>query len=201
MLIKYYIAHIQKDVKLMITSMYDRLGEGIKVLAKVLFYDYLVKDNETYMLVASTEGLCYVGLKNQDELFWEKLKKKYYTNYRLQYQPKEMTIYKQALASYFDGEKRSINVPFSYQGTDFQKQVWQALKEIPYGSTTTYQEIAKQINRPTAVRAVANAIGNNPLLIAIPCHRVLGKNGSITGFRAGIILKKQLLQIEEDKTA
>src|SRR5690625_6638419 len=76
-------------------------------------------------------------------------------------------------------------------GTNFQIKVWKALQNIPYGQTANYSEIAEAINHPKAVRAVANAIGANPLLIFVPCHRVIGKDGSLTGFRAGIKLKKQ----------
>ena len=78
----------------------------------------------------------------------------------------------------------------------FQKSVWQALLEIPYGKTVSYQDIAKKLGNPKASRAVAKAVGANPFLILIPCHRVIGSDGSLRGFRAGLELKKKLLALE-----
>lgn len=101
------------------------------------------------------------------------------------------------LQAYFRGERTTFSVPLDLDGTDFQKQVWEALREIPFGISRSYSEVARQIGRPSAVRAVANAIGRNPCLIMVPCHRVLGKDGSLTGFSAGLPLKKQLLNLEK----
>src|SRR5699024_2411458 len=81
-------------------------------------------------------------------------------------------------------------------GRDFQTEVWQALQSIPYGKTKTYTDIAAQIGRPQAVRAVGTAIGANPLLMIIPCHRVLAKDGGLAGFRAGVEMKSALLELE-----
>jgi len=88
------------------------------------------------------------------------------------------------------------NEDSSNQVTDFQKKVWRALLSIPYGNCCSYSDVAKQIGLPTAVRAVANAIGANPLLMVIPCHRVIRKNGELGGFSAGLDLKKRLLELE-----
>lgn len=88
-------------------------------------------------------------------------------------------------------------ITIDLQGTDFQKKVWQELVNIPYGETRYYAQIAEAIGKPTATRAVASAIGKNPLLIVIPCHRVIGKNGKLTGFRSGLPLKERLLQHEK----
>lgn len=88
-------------------------------------------------------------------------------------------------------------ITMDLQGTDFQKKVWQELINIPYGETRYYAQIAEAIGKPTATRAVASAIGKNPLLIVIPCHRVIGKNGKLTGFRSGLPLKERLLQHEK----
>lgn len=81
-------------------------------------------------------------------------------------------------------------------GTEFQRQVWEALREIPYGSTCTYGDIAARIGRPKAVRAVGHAIGQNPVSIIVPCHRVIGKDGGLTGFAGGLAVKKLLLELE-----
>lgn len=101
------------------------------------------------------------------------------------------------LLGYFKGERTSFSVPLDLEGTDFQKQVWSTLGEIPFGESRTYSQIAERIGKPSAVRAVANAIGRNPCLILVPCHRVLGKDGSLTGFSAGLSVKKQLLKLEK----
>lgn len=103
-----------------------------------------------------------------------------------------------AIRAYFDGAPLD-DLPLSPEGTAFEQAVWLALREIPYGQTRCYQQIAEQIGRPKAVRAVGRAIGKNPILLFIPCHRVLGKDGSLTGFSAGLDLKERLLQLEQGK--
>lgn len=100
------------------------------------------------------------------------------------------------LEAYFAGQLREFKLPIILGGTDFQHAVWEALREIPYGTTCTYGDIAKKIGRPNAVRAVGHAIGQNPISIIVPCHRVIGKNGTLTGFAGGLAVKAQLLEIE-----
>ena len=108
------------------------------------------------------------------------------------------------LRAYFAGELRVFDLPLDPQGTDFQRRVWQALAEIPYGETTSYSELAGSIGRPAAVRAVGAANGKNPLPIVLPCHRVIGADGSLTGFGGGLEMKRYLLELEgvvvEDET-
>jgi methylated-DNA-[protein]-cysteine S-methyltransferase len=94
------------------------------------------------------------------------------------------------LKSYFDGKLKVFSVPFDFQGTDFQKNVWKALLTIPFGETRTYSDIAKQIGRPAASRAVGAANGKNPISIMAPCHRVVGSNGELTGFAGGLDTKE-----------
>lgn len=100
------------------------------------------------------------------------------------------------LAEYACGERRSFDLPIQLTGTAFQNAVWQALTTIPYGETRTYGQIAAQIGRPKAVRAVGAACGKNPILLLVPCHRVIGADGSLTGFAAGLPLKRLLLHLE-----
>lgn len=100
------------------------------------------------------------------------------------------------LRAYFDGKLRAFNLPLKTDGTEFQQSVWRALREIPYGETTTYTAIAERIGRRSAVRAVGAANGANPIPIVIPCHRVIGASGSMTGFGGGIDVKKRLLALE-----
>lgn len=100
------------------------------------------------------------------------------------------------LSEYFRGERHSFDLPLAGVGTEFQKSVWKALTEIPFGVTISYRELAERIGRPTAFRAVAQAVGANPIAIVVPCHRVIGSNGSLTGFAGGLEAKKTLLTLE-----
>jgi methylated-DNA-[protein]-cysteine S-methyltransferase len=101
------------------------------------------------------------------------------------------------LAEYFRGERRVFDVPLAPRGTEFQQRVWQALREIPFGETRSYGQVAERIGQPTAVRAVGAANGRNPLSIVAPCHRVIGANGDLTGFAGGIETKRFLLALEK----
>ena len=100
------------------------------------------------------------------------------------------------LQDYFAGKRSDFSVPFDFSGTPFQKKVWEALARIPYGKTPSYGEIARQIGRPNAARAVGAAIGRNPISIIVPCHRVIGANGTLTGFAGGLENKATLLALE-----
>jgi methylated-DNA-[protein]-cysteine S-methyltransferase len=100
------------------------------------------------------------------------------------------------LHAYFGGELERFDVPLSLSGTGFQLQVWNALMEIPYGETVSYAQLARRIGNPKAVRAVGLANGQNPIPIIIPCHRVIGSDGSLTGFGGGLPNKKKLLALE-----
>ncbi len=100
------------------------------------------------------------------------------------------------LEEYFSGNRDLFTFPLNPQGTDFQKKVWQALLQIPYGKTTSYQQLAIQLGDVKAIRAVAAANGKNPLWIVVPCHRVIGSDGSLTGYAGGLWRKKWLLEHE-----
>lgn len=100
------------------------------------------------------------------------------------------------LTEYFSGKRKSFDFPLAPKGTAFQLAVWNALLEIPYGDTTTYAELARRIGRPSAVRAVGAANGANPIPVIIPCHRVIGSNGTLTGYGGGIERKQWLLALE-----
>jgi methylated-DNA-[protein]-cysteine S-methyltransferase len=103
---------------------------------------------------------------------------------------------KRQLKAYFAGDLKVFTVRLDFRGTDFQRSVWEALLTIPFGETRTYSEIACQIARPTASRAVGAANGRNPISIIAPCHRVIGSNGALTGFAGGIAAKEYLLRLE-----
>jgi methylated-DNA-[protein]-cysteine S-methyltransferase len=102
------------------------------------------------------------------------------------------------LGAYFAGELRDFDLRLEFRGTEFQRRVWNALRTIPYGETRSYGEIAEQIGSPTASRAVGLANGHNPISVIVPCHRVIGANGSLTGFGGGLDRKRALLYLEKD---
>lgn len=106
---------------------------------------------------------------------------------------------KRQLEEYFSGRLQNFDLPLKPKGTDFQKQVWKALLTIPYGETKSYEDIAKQIGKEKAVRAVGGANHVNPISIVIPCHRVIGKNGNLTGYGGGLEVKEKLLELERKK--
>ncbi|OQX88427.1 cysteine methyltransferase [candidate division KSB1 bacterium 4484_87] len=101
------------------------------------------------------------------------------------------------LIAYFTGKLQKFDLPLSYSGTDFQMQVWNALREIPYGETISYSQLAQRINRPKAVRAVGGANHRNPISIVVPCHRVIGADGKMVGYGGGLWRKVWLLEHEK----
>lgn len=105
------------------------------------------------------------------------------------------------LGEYFDGARTEFELELNLRGTDFQRRVWKALMTIPYGETRSYGEIARQIGSPTAFRAVGLANGRNPIAIIVPCHRVIGSNGTLTGYGGGLERKQALLDLERSKMA
>jgi methylated-DNA-[protein]-cysteine S-methyltransferase len=138
-------------------------------------------------LIADETGLTEVVLPNQ----WTEERKHRVTEDRDFMRP-----YLEQFDAYWAGELRQWTLPLHFGGTAFQHAVWAALADIPYGSVVTYQAVAQQIGRPRAVRAVAAAVGKNPLAIVLPCHRVVGADHTLTGYGGGLELKKQLLQLE-----
>jgi methylated-DNA-[protein]-cysteine S-methyltransferase len=114
---------------------------------------------------------------------------------------KETDILKRAISQlkeYFNGKRSEFDLPIKLSGTDFQQKVWTALRTIPYGETCSYKEIANRIDKPKASRAVGGANNKNPIMILVPCHRVIGANGSMVGFGAGIEAKEYLLNLERE---
>jgi methylated-DNA-[protein]-cysteine S-methyltransferase len=101
------------------------------------------------------------------------------------------------LGEYFEGKRRSFSIALDMRGTSFQKNVWEALLAIPFGETRSYRDLAKKLGNPEATRAVGAANGRNPIPIIVPCHRVIGSNGKLTGFAAGLETKARLLELEQ----
>jgi methylated-DNA-[protein]-cysteine S-methyltransferase len=153
--------------------------------------------NWTFRLAATENGLCCITLPNESFGVLENWVQKHIKSLKSLVKDEEiMSTYSQQLKDYFEGTRREFTFPLDLRGTPFQIQVWKALLEIPYGTTKSYSEIAKIINRPLAVRAVGAANGANPIPVVIPCHRVIGKNGTLTGYRGGLDLKAELLRLE-----
>lgn len=160
----------------------------------------LVHEQWQMYLAATSEGLCYVG--SQDKPFaelsaWVMSR---FPNSMLVQDDEKLQPYAAELVEYLQGRRQRFTIPFDVHGTSFQVAVWNALREIPYGQTQSYSDIANHLQKPAAVRAVGAAIGANPVLITVPCHRVIGKNGALTGYRGGLDMKKQLLQLESESS-
>lgn len=103
---------------------------------------------------------------------------------------------REQLLEYLEGRRQEFDLPLAPEGTEFQRQVWQALRQIPYGQTRSYGWLAQQVGRPQAARAAGQANGRNPISILIPCHRVVGAQGALTGYAGGLERKKMLLELE-----
>lgn len=141
-------------------------------------------------LIADKENLCAIYWPNQ------KPDKKKFPDLEKKDGSKVLRSAVNQLNSYFAGKADKFDIPLRPVGTDFQERVWKALRSIKYGKTVSYGDIAKKIGNPKAVRAVGAAIGKNPLSIIVPCHRVIGSNGKLTGFAGGLGTKEFLLNLE-----
>ncbi len=147
-----------------------------------LYTDYIASDIGLLEITASPKGLASVYFVEQSSQ---------------QAKPNKHTDQcKIQLNEYLNNQRQSFDLKFDQKGTDFQFQVWQALLSIPYGQVASYSDIANKIDNPKAVRAVGAANGKNPLTIIVPCHRVIGANGTLTGYASGLERKQWLLQHE-----
>ncbi|MDP4107094.1 MAG: methylated-DNA--[protein]-cysteine S-methyltransferase [Bacillota bacterium] len=150
-------------------------------------------------LAATTKGLCFIGSGNEGLgklTYWAK---KQFPGCPLMEDDHKLEPYAAEIVEYLEGQRRNFTIPIDFHGTPFQLAVWDALCKIPYGQTKVYMDIASHINKPKAIRAVGAAIGANPVLITIPCHRVIGKNGALTGYRGGLEMKRKLLELEQEE--
>ena len=148
------------------------------------------------LVAQTTKGICQVSLGSSDAELLENLQLKY-PNATINSQAGLLAPAQKAILNYIEGKQTHINLSLDIQGTPFQKQVWQHLQTIPYGSTCSYKDIAQALGRPTAARAVAQACAKNPVAIVIPCHRVVKQNGELSGYFWGKERKKALLEREE----
>jgi methylated-DNA-[protein]-cysteine S-methyltransferase len=152
--------------------------------------------NSSFYIAATDRGLCRVLFPNQPFEILQEWIAKNIPDAVLVKDEEQMTVYEQQLQEYFLGKRKHFLFPLDMRGTNFRVDVWKALQQIPYGEIRSYADIAKSIGNPKAVRAVGTANGANPIPIIVPCHRVIGKNKTLTGFGGGLINKKKLLHLE-----
>jgi len=165
---------------------------------KGLLINYSIIDSPLgRLLVAATErGVCGVCIGDTDQAVEKALVEDYPSAslYRNEGQMKKWT---EAFVKHLKGQQPSLNLPVHVRATAFQSQVWKVIKSIPYGETATYSQIAKEMGMPDASRAIARACATNPVALVIPCHRVVGKNGELRGYRWGTKRKQILLDLEQ----
>ncbi len=150
------------------------------------------------MLIAATErGVCALRF-GQDDFLVRALETEF-ASATLVHDPTAVAPYAQTILGHLAGRQLYLDVPFDVQATDFQQSVWAALRQIPYGETRTYKEVAEMIGRPSAVRAVAQACATNPVPLIVPCHRVVRANGELGGYRWGAERKQILLRGERNR--
>ncbi len=158
-----------------------------------MYYCYLETPIGELLLAGNAAGLAMIGfpkgsMRREPEPDWI-------------FNEKPLAEACRQLREYFAGDRRDFDLPLQLSGTEFQVSVLEALQDIPYGETTSYGEIARRIGRPRAVRAVGAANGRNPLPIVVPCHRVIGSDGDLTGFGGGLDTKEALLRLEAENTS
>lgn len=157
-----------------------------------MYYCYLNTPIGELLLAGEDEALSMIGfpkgsMRRDPEPDWI-------------YNEKPLAKARQQLEEYFAGARKNFDLPLKLNGTEFQVNVLKALLKIPYGETVSYGEIAKRIGKPKAVRAVGAANGRNPIPIVVPCHRVIGSSGDLTGFGGGLDTKEALLRLEAENT-
>ena len=153
-------------------------------------------ENQYYQYIDTPVGTL-LAAGSEEELFCLSSTKRAQEGWECRETP-ALAMAKAQLKEYFAGRRREFSVPLSPQGTDFQKRVWEELCRIPYGETRTYGQIAACVGNPKASRAVGMANHNNPIMILIPCHRVIGSSGKLTGYAGGLWMKEKLLELEKE---
>ncbi len=147
-------------------------------------------------LATSVRGLCFVGLPHASGAGFPGFAARHYPGVSREHAFAPLRAAARQLLEYLEGKRRAFDLALDCRGTAFQRLVWTALREIPYGETCSYGELARRLNRPSAARAVGAANGANPLALVIPCHRVVTASGGIGGYAGGVPLKKRLLAME-----
>lgn len=148
------------------------------------------------MVFSSDKGICRLALPGEDIININKWLKKNFGSYHLKYDNEQHVSIKMQLLEYLRGRVKKFDCDFDLRGTPFQLKVWNYLRDISYGSTLSYKQVAWYLGLDNGQRAVGNAIGKNPVPIIIPCHRVIRENGSIGGYAGGERMKERLLELE-----
>jgi len=167
------------------------MTKRVRRLPERLYASTVGWEGWTFRIVSSSQGLRFLTLS---AVSFDALADKLNARILADDGPNRAVL--DQLHGYLTGMRRAFDLPFDLRGTQFQRDVWTTLSTIPYGTTRTYGEVAKQIGRPKAVRAVGQAVGANPVPIVIPCHRVIGHDGRLVGFGGGLPLKERLLSLE-----
>ncbi len=168
------------------------------MMAETLSYSHMPSPVGTLAVVVSERGLCAIEFNGDDFPHGRAPHGPAYQRRKISFVENTQVTepYFHQLEAYFAGTLREFSLPLDLRGTDFQKQCWQALLAIPYGATCCYADIAREVGRPTAFRAVGMANHSNPVPIVVPCHRVLATNGSLCGYGGGLDVKEKLLRLE-----
>lgn len=155
-------------------------------------------DDLTVRAAASSRGLVHLSLNVEEPAFLAALARAH-PGEECQADPADSVVVaaRTQLTEYFEGRRRRFAIPVDLRGTAFERRVWEALRGIPYGRTCSYGELAAALGAPGAVRAVGAANGRNPIAVIVPCHRVIGADGSLRGYGGGLSLKERLLRLEE----
>lgn len=174
----------------MTPSVYKKGGQGMRI-------NFAIVDSKLgRLLIGATEkGVCSVAFGDDDRQLADNLFDEY-PNAEFNLADDKFKNYTRAILSYLDGDQKLLELPLDLRATAFQMRVWAALRQIPYGETRSYTEIATEIGNKKAVRAVARACATNPVALVTPCHRVIGSNGNLSGYRWGIDRKRALLEAE-----
>ena len=161
-----------------------------------VYWNTLSHQDWTLHLAATDRGLCCITLPNEPLETLATWVNRHIPNAEMLKDDKKILPYAQQLREYFAGSRTEFTMPLDLYGTPFQHAVWVELKRVPYGETVSYSDLAQRIGHPKAVRAVGAANGANPIPFVLPCHRVIGKNGKLTGYRGGLDMKERLLRLE-----
>ncbi|RSL34331.1 methylated-DNA--[protein]-cysteine S-methyltransferase [Salibacterium salarium] len=163
-----------------------------------LFYSQMNTSIGPITIAASNKGVCALYFGESEEIIngMKPWIQKYKIGDAFQEDTNILEVAKKQLHEYFDGDRTEFDMPLDLYGTSFQRSTWKALQQIPYGETRSYKQIAEEIGSPRAVRAIGSANNKNPISIIVPCHRVIGSNGTMVGYGSGIDKKEYLLRLE-----
>ncbi|HBQ95349.1 MAG: methylated-DNA--[protein]-cysteine S-methyltransferase [Firmicutes bacterium] len=165
-------------------------------MAEVLYWTKMDHPFGVFYLMASDRGLCRITWPHEPFDMITRFHQRHAPHAALIEDPRRLESVVHQLEAYWNGQRNRFDISLDLVGTPFQVSVWTALQTIRYGSVSTYGAVAAEIGRPKATRAVGTAIGQNPVPIVVPCHRVIGKDGTLTGFGGGLRLKACLLRME-----